>query len=76
MQGALSLSALTLRAAALCALWTSASGVSLGGGGVTLADAQGATLGRAAGAFPGDVRLTQLGAPCRGDYGDGWEICF
>jgi hypothetical protein len=64
VQGSLSLSALTLLdgAATLIALATSAGGASLGGGGVTLADAQGATLGRAAGAFPGDVRLTQLTA--------------
>eukprot|EP01047_Picozoa_sp_COSAG01_P066919 COSAG01_NODE_9337_length_2479_cov_50.643277_1_plen_764_part_00 len=48
--------------AALADLAHSAGHASFGSGGVTLADAHGATLGTATGAWPGDVWLTHLSA--------------
>jgi fibronectin-binding autotransporter adhesin len=44
----------------LATLANAAGHVTFASGGVTLADAHGATLGTAAGAFPGDVQLTHL----------------
>jgi hypothetical protein len=49
-----------LAASVLGDLATSAGHVTFASGGVTLADTHGATLGMAAGAFPGDVQLTHL----------------
>jgi hypothetical protein len=70
--GALTLgSPLTLvdGATVLFAWSSSARNVSFGSGGVTLADAQGASLGTATGAWPGDVRLAHLTAAGQAAFG-------